>query len=121
MATDLKSQMLTGIHIFRSIIDMTTKFTYDDTVKVVSNAFKALRPGTTAWIVGVFDERPGSYFERFPTGTVYSIVFEDGSSLEIHESDLESADKVEALILIALKTGQVRANAFQYSVAAVVA
>ena len=75
---------------FRSIIDMT-KFTYDDMVKVVAHAPEALRPGKQAWIVGVFDDRPGSYFDKFSSGTVYSIEFEDGSSLEIHESDLEPA------------------------------
>lgn len=68
-----------------------TKFTYDDIVKVVVQAPEALRPGKRAWIVGVFDDRPGSYFDEFPPGTVYSIEFEDGSSLEIHESDLEPA------------------------------
>lgn len=75
---------------YRSIIDMT-KFTYDDIVKVVVQAPEALRPGKRAWIVGVFDDRPGSYFDKFPPGTVYSIEFEDGSSLEIHESDLGPA------------------------------
>ena len=66
-----------------------TKFTYDDIVKVAAHAPDALRPGKRAWIVGVFEDRPGSYFEKFPLGTVYSIEFEDGSSLEIHESNLE--------------------------------
>lgn len=68
-----------------------TKFTYDDIVKVVAHASEALRPGKRAWIVGVFDDRPDSYFDKFPPGTVYSIEFEDGSSVEIHESDLELA------------------------------
>jgi hypothetical protein len=66
-----------------------TKFTYDDIVKVVFIASDECRPGQRAWIVGVFEDRPGEYFERFPPGTVYSIEFEDGTSIEVHESSLE--------------------------------
>lgn len=68
-----------------------TKFTYDDIVNVISSAPAELRPGARAWIVGVFEDRPGKYFESFPPGIVYSIEFEDGSSLEVHESLLELA------------------------------
>jgi hypothetical protein len=44
-----------------------------------------------AWIVGVFEGegRRGTYFERFPPGSVYSVEFEDGASAEVHEDDLE--------------------------------
>ena len=66
-----------------------TKLTYNDIVKVVENAAEDLRPGSRAWIVGVFENRPGSYFDKFPPGVVYTIEFEDGSSLEIHEVNLE--------------------------------
>lgn len=41
------------------------------------------------WVVGVFDDRPGGYFDQFPPGTIYSIEFEDGSSVEVHESMLD--------------------------------
>lgn len=65
-----------------------TKFHYDDIVAVIDGAPPELRPGAKAWIVGVFEDRPGKYFDIFPPGTVYSIEFEDGSSIEIHESNL---------------------------------
>ena len=66
-----------------------TKFTYNDIVKISKYASKKSRPGEKAWIIGVFEERPGKYFDSFPEGTVYSIEFEDGTSIEIHESHLE--------------------------------
>lgn len=64
------------------------RFNYDDIVQVTANAPSELRPGEKAWIVGVFEDRPGKYFEKFPEGTVYSVEFEDGSSADIHESML---------------------------------
>ena len=69
-----------------------TKFTYDDIVNTVDEAPAEYRPGRKAWVVGVFEDRLGSYFSKFPDGVIYSIEFEDGSSLEIHESLLELAN-----------------------------
>jgi hypothetical protein len=65
------------------------KYTYDDVVEVVNTAPKELKPGLKAWVVGVFENRPGKYFDTFPAGVVYTIEFEDGSSTEIHESNLK--------------------------------
>jgi hypothetical protein len=66
------------------------RFTYNDVVRVLPSARAEARPGAKAWVVGVFAEsRPGEYFSRFPDGIVYSIEFEDGSSLEVHESELQ--------------------------------
>lgn len=70
-----------------------SKFTYDDIVRVRDSASSELRPGHKAWIVGVFEERPGKWFDRFPDGVVYTVEFEDGVSIEIHESNLEIADQ----------------------------
>jgi hypothetical protein len=68
---------------------MSANFTYDDIVQIAAHAAPELRPGSKAWIVGVFDSRPaGTYFEKFPEGTVYSVEYEDGSSVEVHETDL---------------------------------
>ena len=64
------------------------KFDYDDVVKVVKDAPESLRPDQKAWIVGIFVDRSGKYFEQFPEGTVYSIEYEDGSSTEVHEAHL---------------------------------
>jgi hypothetical protein len=69
---------------------MKPKFNYDDVVLVRPTASPQLRPGANAWVVGVFETRPGPYFDKFPEGVVYTIEFEDGSSLEIHEQDLEA-------------------------------
>jgi hypothetical protein len=42
-------------------------------------------------VVGISDEaeRKGDYLKKFPEGVVYTIEFEDGSSIEIQESLLE--------------------------------
>jgi hypothetical protein len=65
------------------------KFTYNDIVRV--------KPGTEAatgrdraWVVGIFEDRPGDYFNKFPDGVIYTVEFEDGSSTEVHESSLEA-------------------------------
>jgi len=70
---------------------MSAKFTYNDIVKIKLIANPILRPGVKAWIVGVFDteKMKGSYFDQFKPGFVYSIEYEDGSSTEVHEDDLE--------------------------------
>ena len=67
---------------------MNTKFDYNDIVLVGPNASPDLRPGARGWVVGIFEKRPGPYFAKFPEGVVYSIEFEDGVSVEIHETDL---------------------------------
>jgi hypothetical protein len=69
---------------------MKPKFNHGDPVQVRAEANGEFRPGAEAWIVGVFAARPGPYFDKFPEGVVYTIEFEDGSSLEIHEKDLEA-------------------------------
>lgn len=65
------------------------KFTYDDMVKTSDGVGPELRPGKKAWVIGVFETRPGKYFDKFPEGVVYSIEFEDGTSVDVHESELE--------------------------------
>lgn len=69
---------------------MKPLFDYDDIVKVRKDASAELRSGEKAWIVGVFEKKLGKYFDKFPEGIVYSIEFEDGLSIEIHEANLES-------------------------------
>lgn len=70
------------------------RFDYDDRVRVALGADEKLRPGAVAWVVGVFEDRPaGSYFEKFPSGVVYSIEYEDGEAKEIHESDLQPLEE----------------------------
>lgn len=67
-------------------------FDYDDRVRVANSADAPLRPGSYGWVIGVFLERPsGCYFERFPEGVIYSIEFEDGHAVDVHESLLAAA------------------------------
>lgn len=70
---------------------MSTKFTYDDVVRVRVDTEAALRPGAKAWIVGVTAEarRRGAYYDAFKPGNVYTIEFEDGASIDVHEEDIE--------------------------------
>ena len=66
------------------------KFTYGDTVRVVSTVPEVLRPGAVAHVVGITEEpRQGLHFEQFPPGTVFLVEYEDGVAADIHESHLE--------------------------------
>jgi hypothetical protein len=64
------------------------KFTWGDSVRILENAPGDLRPGSVAAVVGVEEDRQGSYYEKFPEGVVYTVEFEDGSSVDVHESYL---------------------------------
>ncbi len=68
-----------------------TNFNYDDIVRVRSDAPQKFRPGERAWVVGVIseDKRIGSHYEEFLPGTVYTIEFEDGGSIDIQEASIE--------------------------------
>lgn len=64
------------------------KFTYDDIVSVLPGAPVPARRGSKGWIIAVFPTRqgrPGSAFEGFPDGPVYTVEFEDGETAELHE------------------------------------
>ena len=66
-----------------------TKFTYDDVVRAKPTANRKARPGTRAWVVAVIKDRKSFPLNQFPPGVIYSVEFEDGTSIEIHEDDLE--------------------------------
>ena len=66
------------------------RFDYNDRVRVRKATTDLSRLGALAWIVGVFIERNGPYFDRFPDGPVYTIEYEDESSHEVAEGDLQS-------------------------------
>ncbi|GAB3407035.1 hypothetical protein GCM10027318_18410 [Massilia agilis] len=68
---------------------MVPKFTYNDIVRVKGAA--QAPGGQLGWIVGVFEERAGTYFDKFAPGVVYTVEFEDGSATELHENKLEPA------------------------------
>jgi len=67
------------------------KFTFDDIVRVKDDAPNSLRRGQKAWVIMVFlpHDRSGSYFEQFPPGILYSIEYEDGEAVDVHEDFLE--------------------------------
>ncbi len=68
-------------------------FTYNETVRVKEHAPPECRPATLASVVMIHEGhgRTGEYFCRFPDGAVYTVEFEDGTSLEVHESFLEKS------------------------------
>jgi len=71
-------------------------FTWNDVVEAVEDAGPLLRPGSRAWIVGVSaqHERSGSFLQEHPMGFVYTIEFEDGSSVNAPEAELRLDTKV---------------------------
>lgn len=64
------------------------KFDYDDIVRVESKLENHPRQGQKAWVVGVFEKSLGPYFDKFPQGTVYTIEYDDGESIEVAEDNL---------------------------------
>ena len=64
-------------------------FDYGDVVLVRPDARPIFRPGSRAWIVGVFTDRSVDRFDWLGAGPVYTIEFEDGSCLDVEESSLE--------------------------------
>jgi hypothetical protein len=71
------------------------KYAYNDIVRVSAGSIVPQRIGERAWIVGFSpeEERTGAFLQRFPKGMVYTIEFEDGSSVEVPEDDLELVEK----------------------------
>jgi hypothetical protein len=65
-------------------------FTWNDIVETLEEAPSPLRPGSRAWIVGISapHERSGSFLAEHPVGYVYTIEFEDGSSVSAPEAQL---------------------------------
>ncbi|WP_129780723.1 hypothetical protein [Peristeroidobacter soli] len=67
------------------------RFSYDDIVKIKVDAKTATKRHDRAWVVGIMEDRRRFPLNQFPTGIVYSIEFEDGTALDVHENDLEPA------------------------------
>lgn len=66
-------------------------FTFNDTVRVKASAPAELRPAALASVVMIHEGigRVGEYFKQFPDGVIYTVEFEDGYSVDIHEQLLE--------------------------------
>lgn len=67
------------------------KFTYSDIVRARSSADSTCRPGERAWVIAVIDNRVHFPLRQFPPGVVYSVEFEGGKAVNIHEDELEPA------------------------------
>lgn len=69
------------------------KFRINDTVLVKNVAHLERYFGQVGSIINIFLERPaGRHFDQFPDGVVYAVDFENGEAIDVHESDLVSAD-----------------------------
>ena len=71
-----------------------SKYAYDEIVIVREGIASGVPSGTKGWVIAVFADtasRPGTAFDHFPDGAVYTLELEDGSTAELHESWLEPA------------------------------
>lgn len=68
-----------------------SRFTYDDIVVVQITEPIANRRGERAWVVGIISDRTRYPLKEFPPGVVYTVEFEDGDALDVHEENLELA------------------------------
>jgi hypothetical protein len=64
------------------------KFSYSDIVTARAAAGKDARAGEQAWIVAIVEDRLHFTLQQFPPGVVYSIEFEDGTAIDVHEGNL---------------------------------
>lgn len=71
------------------------KFTYNDIVKAKLTADKKARPGERAWVIAVLENRSHFPLKQFAPGVVYSVEFEDGEAVDVHEDDLELVEKTD--------------------------
>lgn len=72
-----------------------SKFEIDDTVITKEVPHLKQYHGQVGSVINVFSERPtGKHFEQFPEGVVYVVEFENGEAIDIHEFDLELAEKI---------------------------
>jgi hypothetical protein len=63
---------------------------YDQIVKIKSTSKLAARRGSRGWIVAILEDRNRYPLEEFPPGIVYSVEFDDGQAIDVHEDDLET-------------------------------
>lgn len=72
-----------------------SRFGYDEVVKISSRAEENYRPGSKAWIISIIQDRENYPMREFPAGTIYTVEYEDGLALDIHESNLEAFNTSE--------------------------
>jgi len=71
------------------------KYTYNDIVTAKSTASPVARPGEKAWVIAVLENRTHFPLKEFPPGVVYTVEFEGGDAVNIHEDDLEIVEKAD--------------------------
>jgi len=57
---------------------------------VKSTASETVRRGQRGWVIAVLDDRERYPLKDLPPGVIYSVEFEDGEAVDMHEDDLES-------------------------------
>ena len=69
------------------------KFDFGDLVRIRSDTPSPLRRGHITSVIMVFlpQDRWGSYLSNFPPGVLYSVEYEDGEAVDVHEDFLELA------------------------------
>jgi hypothetical protein len=65
------------------------KFTYDDVLVIRKTSSVLEHRGKKAWIVGITEDRERFPRRQFPPGVIYTVEFEGGAAIDIHEDDLE--------------------------------
>jgi hypothetical protein len=68
-----------------------TQFTYDDIVVLRDTARAVERRGEKVWIIAVLEDRVRWPLEHFRPGVVYTLEFEGGEAIEVHEDEVERA------------------------------
>jgi hypothetical protein len=66
-----------------------TRFTYSDIVKLKDGSAAKPDQSGRAWVIAILTDRTRFPLPHLPPGVVYSIEFEDGSAVDVHEDDLE--------------------------------
>ena len=65
------------------------KFTYDDIVRIKETSVLTGHRGSRAWIVGILADRNEYSLKGLPPGVVYTVEFEGGEAVDVHEDDLD--------------------------------
>jgi hypothetical protein len=66
-----------------------TKFTYDDVLLIRKTSPILEHRGKKAWVVGITEDRERFPRRQFAPGVIYTVEFEGGEAIDIHEDDLE--------------------------------
>jgi hypothetical protein len=62
------------------------RFTYDDIIVLRDTARAIERRGGKAWIIAVLEDRVRFPLSQFPPGVVYSVAFEGGDAIAVHQN-----------------------------------